>query len=300
MQLDDGGSGVCIGAIASTLPEVLCESFPKNRLSRSFRTLDVSISKPQVRLLISCGVCDITYGVPIGIGSALKYLAADVRAASHVAVRIIVDSEASLSAVEAHAANAAAAGSPYPVWGAFLKIDVGYHRAGVDITTAAGAEAGVALARRLAQSPAVSFLGLYSHSGDAYGAATPEEARAICRAECRMAREFQQRLAAEGVAAAVVSVGSTPSCACADDADGGPIFDGATEVHAPTPSRTANRLLAVFTGPARPGMFKGRIHTSSHRRARAAGRCIPATTSSSTGSRPPSAPAGRGTWRSRC
>lgn len=183
-----------------------------------------------MRLLISAGVRDITYAVPIGIGAALKLLAAEVRIAPNTDICILVDSEASLCAVEARAAEASASGESYPRWRAFLKIDVGYHRAGVDITSKAGAEAGITLARRLAESAAVSFLGLYSHSGDAYGAVTPAEARSICRTECRLAREFQQRLAAVGVTAKVVSVGSTPSCACADDADGGPIFEGATEV----------------------------------------------------------------------
>jgi D-serine deaminase-like pyridoxal phosphate-dependent protein len=188
-----------------------------------------------VRLLISAKVLDITYGVPIGGGAALSHLVSAVRDAPATVIRIFIDSEASLCAVEAFAAAASAAGTTCPVWGAFLKIDVGYHRAGVDVTTPAGQEAGVALARRLASSAAVEFVGLYSHSGEAYAAATPEEARAIGRSECRLAREFKERLVADGLAVGIVSVGSTPSCACADDADGS-MFEGATEVRASSTS----------------------------------------------------------------
>jgi D-serine deaminase-like pyridoxal phosphate-dependent protein len=50
---------------------------------------------------------------------------------------------------------------PFHVW---LKVDCGYHRAGVDPT----GELAVDLARAVHESPTLSFDGILSHSGHAY------------------------------------------------------------------------------------------------------------------------------------
>ena len=48
-------------------------------------------------------------------------------------------------------------------FGAFLKIDTGYHRAGVDVVR--DPERAMALATKLSEAKALKFRGVYSHSG---------------------------------------------------------------------------------------------------------------------------------------
>ncbi|KAI9091769.1 hypothetical protein DFS34DRAFT_653445 [Phlyctochytrium arcticum] len=90
---------------------------------------------------------------------------------------------------------------------AFLKIDTGYHRAGVPSTTSLA----IRLAKRLHQSPYISFSGIYSHSGHAYSAAGLNEGLEIAREEVRLTLMLAQELRNNGVTAPIASVGATPS-----------------------------------------------------------------------------------------
>jgi D-serine deaminase-like pyridoxal phosphate-dependent protein len=73
-------------------------------------------------------------------------------------------------------------------FGAFLKIDTGYHRAGVDVVR--DPERAMALATKLSEAKALKFRGVYSHSGIAphsqiqrtqRGKFRPGALRASCR-----------------------------------------------------------------------------------------------------------------------
>jgi D-serine deaminase-like pyridoxal phosphate-dependent protein len=116
-----------------------------------------------------------------------------------------VDSPEAIEALER-------AGHPFHTW---LKIDCGYHRAGVEPTAPAALE----LARRLAASPTLVFDGLLTHSGHAYHGRNPDEIRTVAEAERRAVAEFRTRLAAEGIAVAA-SVGSTPAMAVVTSLEG--------------------------------------------------------------------------------
>ena len=85
-----------------------------------------------------------------------------------------------------------------------VKVDVGFHRCGID-PAAASAPATV---RTVAALPGLDFRGLLSHAGHAYSATTDEELARIASFEAGLLRDLAQR---SGVECAEISVGSTPT-----------------------------------------------------------------------------------------
>ena len=97
-----------------------------------------------------------------------------------------------------------------------VKVDVGFHRCGID-PEAAGAADFVAMVAGL---PGLRFRGLLSHAGQAYGAASEQEICGIAVAEARMLTSLAADVAARGVPVAEISVGSTPTARFSVDRDG--------------------------------------------------------------------------------
>ena len=62
----------------------------------------------------------------------------------------------------------------------FIKIDTGYHRAGLDANKP---ESIIDLAKAIQESPVCSFLGLYSHAGHSYDQPSVEEIKRVAREE---------------------------------------------------------------------------------------------------------------------
>ena len=85
-----------------------------------------------------------------------------------------------------------------------VKVDVGFHRCGID----PGDPRAAAIVGAMASLPGLRFLGLLSHAGHGYGAASADEARAIAEEEARILRELA---AAAPVPSAEISVGATPT-----------------------------------------------------------------------------------------
>lgn len=99
-----------------------------------------------------------------------------------------------------------AAGRRLPVR---LKIDCGYHRVGVP------PEKALETARRIAELPGILLEGLFTHGGQGYGGATPDEVARIGRDEGRIVAETASALRAAGLPVGEVSLGSTPTVASA-------------------------------------------------------------------------------------
>ena len=142
----------------------------------------VASTLPEVRFMAADGFTDITYGVPVS-ESKLKPLLSICSEYPATRVSIFVDSAEIVDAIEQLGVDPSAAPEVAErkdtMFGCFLKIDVGYHRAGVDVVK--NEQAGVALARRLHESRALEFRGIYSHSGNAYGADSISEAKVESR-----------------------------------------------------------------------------------------------------------------------
>lgn len=157
----------------------------------------------EARVFAEHGFDDVTWAFPVILNRL-----AEVRAlASSIALRVVADSPEAVDAL------AGLEGPPLHVW---LKVDCGYHRAGVD----PGAPESVRLAERIARSPSLLFDGILSHSGHAYHGASREAIAAIAEEERSVMTGFADRLRAAGIAVPAVSVGSTPALCAVTRLDG--------------------------------------------------------------------------------
>lgn len=140
----------------------------------------------------AAGFRDITYAVPI---APEKLPRAAALAAKVERLNILLDSFEALRAVESFGT----------AFDAFLKVDCGYHRAGVEIHDPDS----LRLALAIAHSPAIRFQGLLTHAGHSYNARDGEEVRRIAAQEAAVLTRFRA-LDAE-LAEVKRSIGSTPT-----------------------------------------------------------------------------------------
>lgn len=153
----------------------------------------------EAEFFADAGFRDITYAMPI---APEKLPRAAALAARIERLNILIDSELALRAVEAfHAANGT-------VFDVFLKVDCGYHRAGVDPNDPDSARFALAIAN----SPAVHFQGLLTHAGHSYNARGVEEIRRIAAEEIESLTRFRALLGMDDLTR---SIGSTPTLATA-------------------------------------------------------------------------------------
>lgn len=157
---------------------------------------------PEARAFAAAGVGDLTWAFPLPPARAAD--AAEL--AEGTTLRLLVDSPEAVDALEA-------TGARLHAW---LKVDCGYGRVGVDPQGPRAVE----LARRLAASPGLLFDGLLTHSGQAYAARGEEALAAAAEEERRVMAALAERLRGEGIAVPGVSVGSTPAMSAARRLDG--------------------------------------------------------------------------------
>lgn len=156
----------------------------------------------EARVFAEHGFDDITWAFPVAL-SRLE----EARAVAHQAsLGLVVDSPAAVAALER-------LGHPFAVW---LKVDCGYHRAGVDPC----ADDSVELARAVHASATLRFAGILTHSGQAYHAFGPGERAQAAEHERKTMVQFAARLRSAGIGVPCVSVGSTPAVTAARHLDG--------------------------------------------------------------------------------
>ncbi len=156
----------------------------------------------EARVFADHGYGDVTWAFPV----ILTRLDEVRELAERITLRLVVDSPEAVEALEGLRL-------PLHVW---LKVDCGYHRAGVDPESPQAVE----LARRLAGSPTLTFDGLLTHSGHAYDARSREAAAAVAEQERSVMAGFAERLRAAGIAVPGVSTGSTPAMSTVERLDG--------------------------------------------------------------------------------
>jgi D-serine deaminase-like pyridoxal phosphate-dependent protein len=146
------------------------------------------------------GFRDITYAFPLAPSrdklDRVRTLAAKIERLS-----VLIDSELALRALEEYAASNGI------VFDVFLKVDCGYHRAGVDPSSPDS----VHLAMGMARSEGVRFQGLLTHAGHSYNARDIAEVRRVAAEESACLSRFRALLATEGLGEAKRSIGSTPT-----------------------------------------------------------------------------------------
>jgi len=160
----------------------------------------------EAEAMFAAGFDDLTWAFPLSPGA----IAAALDLGGSGTLRLLVDDAATFSALE----KAAAAGRLRPhVW---LKVDCGYHRAGVDPASGEGLE----LAGRMASSGSTIFDGLLTHAGHAYDAHEREARLAVANQERHVMVEFAGRLRAAGHEVPGISIGSTPTLTIVEDLTG--------------------------------------------------------------------------------
>ena len=88
-----------------------------------------------------------------------------------------------------------------------VKVDVGFHRCGIDPEASGAAE----FVARVAGLKGLNFRGLLSHAGHGYGAASADQAAAIARNEAHTLATLAAQVGELGVAVEEISVGATPT-----------------------------------------------------------------------------------------
>jgi len=159
----------------------------------------------EARVFADRGFDDITWAFPV----ILSRLGEVRELASRVTLRVVADSPEAVDALT----GLGSAERPLHVW---LKVDCGYHRAGVD----PAAPESIHLAERIAGAPTLVFDGLLSHSGHAYRGESRQEITAIAEEERSVMTGFAERLRERGIEVPGVSVGSTPAMAAVERLDG--------------------------------------------------------------------------------
>ena len=149
---------------------------------------------PEARVFADRGFDDITWAFPI----ILSRIDEARELAERVTLRIVLDSPDAFIRVNG-------TGYPFHAW---LKVDCGYHRAGVDPRS----EIALNLARDLHESPTLIFDGILTHSGHSYHARGREAIERVAEEERQVMVEFAERLRSEGgIDVPNISVGSTPA-----------------------------------------------------------------------------------------
>ena len=164
-------------------------------------------------------VADLLYGVLIE-PSKLPRLASLATAHPGVQFSVLVDSRDAV-AMLLHEWPVSA-----PALGLFIKVDTGYHRAGVDAASESNLVAALATVIVTA-APRLLFRGLYSHSGHSYCACPEGEigaenkaakaraaAGAVLESEIQAMTALALQLLRFGLSAPVLSIGATPSTSC--------------------------------------------------------------------------------------
>jgi D-serine deaminase-like pyridoxal phosphate-dependent protein len=154
----------------------------------------------------TAGFNDITWAFPL----PLVYADLAAQLSTRITFRVVVDS---LEAAEALERAAHRVDKRMHVW---LKVDCGYHRAGVDPSTLYAMK----LVEHLLNSKDLLFDGILTHAGHSYHARSREEILPFAKQEHSVMVEFAERLHAKGYRVPGISIGSTPTMSVAENLSG--------------------------------------------------------------------------------
>src|SRR5262249_41569411 len=150
----------------------------------------------EAEVFVDAGITDIRLPYPVNPANASRVVALLDRAA----ISIIVDH---LAVARAWSAAMQRAGRVLDV---LIKVDVGFHRCGID----PDAE-GLAFITAIASLPGLRLRGLLSHAGHAYNAASDDALCAIAQQEAATLTRLREESARSGILLEEISVGTTPA-----------------------------------------------------------------------------------------
>ena len=150
----------------------------------------------EAEVFAAAGIKDIRLPYPVNPVNAARMLALMERAT----MSIIVDH---LAVARGWSDAMQRAGRRLDV---LVKVDVGYHRCGIDPNGDA-----LAFVQAVAAMPGLRLVGLLSHAGHGYHAASEEALAAVAHEEVQILTALRERAAAAGIALDEISVGATPT-----------------------------------------------------------------------------------------
>lgn len=173
------------------------------RLQRGLGADGITVSTLyEARAFADGGFDDITWAFPL----ILHRLPEVIELAERVDLAVLVDSPEAVTAL---------AGLARPLR-VFLKVDCGYHRAGVDPES----DLAVDLASRVSEAPRLELAGILTHAGHSYYCRGREALRTVAHQERDVMTRFAERLRRAGLTIPTVSVGSTPTMSVIEDLTG--------------------------------------------------------------------------------
>jgi len=153
------------------------------------------------------GFSDIVYGVPIERG---KFTEAISIAKNIERFAVLTDDAETVDKLNKTAKRENAD------LDVFLKVDVGYHRCGVEPHTREAVE----IPKKISDSSNLNIAGILTHAGHSYHAAAPEKLLAVAHQERDLMRGLAEKLRVEGLEVPCVSIGSTPTMSAVDNLEG--------------------------------------------------------------------------------
>ena len=182
-----------------------CVEIANHQLELGARGITVS-TMYELEQFIAAGFNDITWAFPLIPAHVERVAELNEKAT----VRLVVDSMEMIDRLESidRLGN-----ERFHVW---LKVDSGYHRAGVDPKSPFAEQ----LVRVLNDCKNIIFDGVLTHAGHSYEAHNRDEVLAIAEQERSVMVEFADRMRGRGYKVPMVSVGSTPTMAVVENLDG--------------------------------------------------------------------------------
>ena len=178
-----------------------CVELGKRQLTHGATGVTVS-TLVEADVFARAGFTDITWAFPLD-PTHLPHVRRTAKQTG-ATLRVVVDDLATAKALRRTGLHA------------WLKVDCGYHRAGVDPESPYALE----VAKELGEERGVFFDGILSHSGHAYKTTSRDEAAEVAESERVVMVRFGQRLATVGIPVRGISVGSTPAMAAVRDLTG--------------------------------------------------------------------------------
>ncbi|MGI9056611.1 MAG: alanine racemase [Pyrinomonadaceae bacterium] len=183
-----------------------CLEIAKIQTEKTFGGIMVS-TLSEAKFFSANGFSDITYGVPVERG---KFDEAIAIAKTIEKFSVLTDDAETVEALNKKAK------SENVKLNVFVKIDVGYHRCGVEPHTKEAFE----IPKQIADSSNLNFAGILTHAGHSYHADTPEKLLSVAKTERDKMRNLAEELRGKGLNVSCVSIGSTPTFSAIDSLEG--------------------------------------------------------------------------------
>jgi D-serine deaminase-like pyridoxal phosphate-dependent protein len=150
----------------------------------------------EAEVFVAAGIANIRLPYPVSPSNAGRVLAL----AEEAAISIIVDH---LDVAHGWSEAMERAGRTLDV---LIKVDVGFHRCGIDPD-----ESALAFVQHVAALPGLRLRGLLSHAGHGYHASSDHELSAVAQREAEILTSLRDQAARVGIELEELSVGATPT-----------------------------------------------------------------------------------------